>query len=103
MAKRSRFYQGVIMKRTIVLIASLLVALQCRAVDTEELRQLVGFTVIAVTEVPGEFEGGDFDKTVKLANEMVFEFMSYGYMYAYQPATAVFAKKLSPEQQAKLG
>jgi hypothetical protein len=85
------------------LVVSLLPVLQGHALDVDDLSELLGFTLVALTEVPGEFEGADFDKTVKLGNGMVFEFASYSYTYAYQPSAAVFAKKVTREELAKLG
>jgi hypothetical protein len=84
------------MKRALFVISIALVfSVQSYAFEVDELDEVVGFTLIAVTDVPGEFEGGDFNKTVRLANGMVFEFTSYAYTYAYQPSAAVFAKKVT--------
>ena len=60
--------------------------------DASDLTDLVGYTAIASASVPGEFEGADFDKTVKLDNGMIFEFLEYNYTYSYYPDVVVFAK-----------
>jgi hypothetical protein len=62
---------------------------------TDELDEVVGYTVIASTQVDGEFEGCDFDKTIRLNNGARFRCAEYKYSYAYMPAVIVFAKQMT--------
>ena len=62
------------------------------AIDASDLRQLLGYSVVACTNATGEVEGADFDKLIKLDNGMVYEFETYDYFYAYRPDVVVFAK-----------
>jgi hypothetical protein len=63
------------------------------AIEMDQLEDLVGYTLIEVTAVPGDFEGADFDKVVKLENGMIFEFEEYNYSYSFHPDVAIFARK----------
>jgi hypothetical protein len=72
---------------------------KAEAVDASNLRELLGYTVVACTNAAGELEGADFDKLVKLDNGMVFEFHTYSYFYAYRPDVVVFSKTV--EYQGK--
>lgn len=74
-----------------------------RALDVDDLAELVGYTMVAFSNVRGDFEGADFDKPVALDNRMVFEFTTYNYAYAYRPAVAVFARTLTPEEIQRFG
>ena len=49
--------------------------------------RLVGYEVVDVTTLPGEFEGAEFGQQVELENGMVFEFEDYGYSYSYAATT----------------
>lgn len=62
---------------------------------------MVGYTIIAATHVAGDFEGADHDKTVKLDNGMVFEFLEYSYSYSYRPEAVVLARTFSPADLAR--
>ena len=62
------------------------------AIEASTLSELVGYTVVATSNVVGDFEGADFDKPVKLDNGMIFEFHTYSYFYEYRPDVIVFAK-----------
>ena len=75
-------------------ILALLAAAPAGALDADDLGDLLGYTMIAHTNVVGDFEGADFDKLVKFDNGWIFEFQSYSYSYSYRPAVAVFAKKV---------
>ena len=37
-----------------------------------DFKKLVGYTVVEITNVQGEFEGADFGKSIALDNGMVF-------------------------------
>lgn len=69
--------------------------LLCSNAASLESFELTGFSRIALTYVDGDFEGADFDKTVKLENGMTFEFSTYHYTYAYRPKVEVFKKTFS--------
>lgn len=64
------------------------------ALDADDLHELLGYTMVAHSNVSGDFEGADFDKLVKFDNGMVFEFSEYSYNYSFRPAVAVFAMEL---------
>jgi len=66
--------------------------------DADDFTELVGYTIIAVSNVRGDFEGADFDKPVGLDNGMIFEFTTYSYTYAYRPTAVVFARRIGPEE-----
>ena len=55
------------------------------ALDADDFSELVGFTIVATTNVTGGFEGADFDKQVALDNGMIFTFSTYSYTYSYRP------------------
>lgn len=65
---------------------------QCAADDLEEI---VGYLAVTASNVAGDFEGADFDKTVKLDNGMIFEFQEYKYSYSYRPRVIVFATSVT--------
>lgn len=73
------------------------------ALDADDLDELLGYTMVAHSNVKGDFEGADFDKLVALDNGMIFEFTEYSYSYSYRPAVAVFARIITPEEMQKLG
>ncbi len=60
-----------------------------------DFRKLVGYTVIEISNVVGDFEGADFDKAVALDNGMVFKFNEYNYSYSYRPDVVILAKKIT--------
>lgn len=78
----------------VVVLISVLGVISCAqaAVNALTLRKLLYYTVLDVTYIDGTFQGADFGKTVKLANGMVFEFMTYSYTYAYRPDVVVFVR-----------
>ena len=88
-------------QRIILAVAFLLLSLPASALDVNDLRELVGYTLVEITSVPGEFEGADYDKVVKLSNGMFFEFTTYSYSYSYAPDVAIFARKLELKQQSR--
>jgi len=61
------------------------------ALDADDLTDLVGYTIIASSYIPGSFRGARRGKVVQLANDMVFEFREYKYSYSYRPTVIVFA------------
>jgi hypothetical protein len=63
--------------------------------DASDLSQIVGYTAITSTNVVGDFEGADYDKSVKLDNGMIFEFTEYNYAYSYRPDVIVFARAVT--------
>jgi hypothetical protein len=86
-------------------IAMVLLALPVRigANCADDLADLLGYTIVAVSTVAGDFEGADFDKPVKLENGMVFEFSTYSYTYSYRPRAAVLARNFTQEELTKMG
>jgi hypothetical protein len=72
-----------------------LVATGLPALDANDFSSLVGYTIVAVTAVDGDFEGAEYGKLVQLQNGMAFRFDEYNYSYAYQPDVVVFAKQVT--------
>jgi hypothetical protein len=81
-----------------VLESTLLFALALASTSAEAdrslraLSKLEGYTVVAVTQVDGEFKGCDWDRPIKLQNGMTLKCRTYSYSYSYAPEAAVFAK-----------
>jgi hypothetical protein len=61
-------------------------------VQLSTLGGLVGWTVVADTNIQGEFEGPDYDKIVQLANGWIIQFHDYDYFYEVDPEIVIFAK-----------
>jgi len=61
------------------------------APDAEDLEELVGYTIIASSNVAGDFEGAEYDELVELDNGMIFRFNEYDYSYSYRPTAIVLA------------
>ena len=76
--------------------------LACADGVSDTLSELVGYTIIAASNVRGDFEGASTDKPVKLDNGMVFEFTEDEYAYSYRPSAVVFARVISIEELSKL-
>jgi hypothetical protein len=72
-------------------------------VEVSKLGELVGFTVVADTNIQGEFEGPDFDRVVKLDNGWVVEFHEYDYFYEYHPEVVVLARQIGTVVLYKVG
>jgi hypothetical protein len=87
---------------TAVLLLAVL-ATPAAALDSDDLEELLGYTMIAHTNVDGEFEGVDFGKVIALENGMVFEFNEFNYTYAYRPSVAIFAMKVTADEIQKFG
>ncbi|MFN7996338.1 MAG: hypothetical protein U0Q18_22185 [Bryobacteraceae bacterium] len=77
------------MKRLLPLILCLALPVIGSSVDLDKLADLVGYTIVAATNVKGTFNGADYDKLVALDNGWIFEFRSYGYHYAFHPQALV--------------
>ena len=77
---------------SLCIAAALLGASPVMALDADDLSELLGYTMVASTNVDDEFEGADFDKVVHFDNGMVFQFNEFNYAYAYRPSVAVFAQ-----------
>lgn len=73
------------------------------AFDADDLSDLLGYTMVAFTNVDGEFEGAEYGKLLQLENHMVFEFHEYNYSYSYRPSVAVFANHVSAGDMLKAG
>src|SRR5262245_56629968 len=75
-ANRTDRLGGHIMRRTAIAAATGLLLLAygtcATALDADDLSALVGYTIVAATNVDGEFEGAEFGKLVKLENGMMF-------------------------------
>jgi hypothetical protein len=63
------------------------------AADTaSEFRGMVGWMIIATTQVEDDFEGCDFNKVIKFMNGMALECSTYSYTYSFMPNAVIFAK-----------
>jgi len=76
-------------------VSLLTIAAPANALDSDDLSDLLGYTMVAHTNVRGDFEGADYGKPVALDNGWIFEFTEYNYNYSYRPSVAVFAKSVS--------
>jgi hypothetical protein len=63
--------------------------------EASDLCEVVGYVVLACSNVVGEFEGADFGKSVSLDNGMIFTFDEYNYSYAYRPDAVVLARNVN--------
>lgn len=83
------------MKARIVICIALLLSFSGSAFAdklTRVLSKLEGFTIVAVTQVDGEFKGCEWDRMIRLTNGLVLKCQSYSYSYSYSPDAVVFAK-----------
>lgn len=58
----------------------------------DELKDLEGWTIVAVRTVDGTFEGCDHDKLIEFTDGTELRCGEYGYHYAYRPEAVIFAK-----------
>jgi hypothetical protein len=84
------------------LVALVLATPAFARLKARDFRKLVGYTVIEITNVVGDFEGADFDKEVALDNGMVFKFNEYNYSYSYRPDVVILAKKATIDKDSVL-
>ena len=54
--------------------------------------ELVGYTLVEVKTVRGEFEGCDFDKKIRFLDGTRLTCAEYGYTYAYMPEAAIYSR-----------
>lgn len=83
----------------LILLATLW-PLSSAALDASDLDDLVGWTIVASSNVVDEFEGCDFDKNIELDNGWVLTCLTYLYSYSYRPEVAVFAKEIEYQGRA---
>jgi len=76
------------MKILIVLILGLLVAMPVFGSDLEDLARQ-GYAVVEETQVDGEFEGCEYDKSIPLMNGLIFVCKTYSYYYSYMPEVLI--------------
>jgi hypothetical protein len=87
----------------LTILLSVLIAVPAFArLKARDFRKLVGYTVIEITNVVGDFEGTDFDKAIALDNGMVFKFNEYNYSYSYRPDVVILAKKVTVGKDSAL-
>ena len=75
-------------------LALVLTATSALALDASDFSELEGWTVAAVTNVRGDFEGCDFDKRIRFENGWTLTCSGYSYSYAYHPDAVIFAKTM---------
>lgn len=83
------------MRHLAYIIFTLVWVAPAQALDAYELEELVGWTIVASTQVDGDFEGCDFDKRIKLTNGWVLTCRTYSYSYSFRPKVIVFAKSVT--------
>lgn len=69
-------------------------AISARAFDASDFSGMEGWTIAAVTQVRGEFEGCDFDRTIRFDNGWRLTCSEYSYSYSYRPDAVIFAKTI---------
>jgi hypothetical protein len=87
----------------------LLLALVCilwfsspaRALDANDFAGLVGFTVVASSQVKGDYYGAEAGKPIMLDNGMSFNFSVRFSTYSYRPLAVVFAKLQGETEKAR--
>ncbi len=77
-----------------ILTATILIAMSAPsyALDVDDFYDLEGYTVRAVTNIDGEFEGCEYDKKIKLRNGWILTCSSYRYSYSYSPRIAILTQ-----------
>lgn len=83
-----------VMTKGLAAIALATLAQQVAAFDTSDFDDVLGYTVVAVTQVEDDFEGCDFDKKIRFDNGWTLTCSSYSYSYSYRPDAVLFAKTL---------
>jgi len=78
--------------RLYLIICCLFIANASWADTASDFRGMEGWTIIAVTQVEGDFEGCDFDKHIKFLNGMVLECSTFSYTYSFMPNAVIFTK-----------
>lgn len=81
-----------VIPRLLVVLLFLPLLSRSDTLNGDTLARLVGYTIVASSNVKGDFEGADYDKPVALDNGMIFEFTEYSYTYSYRPTAVVLAK-----------
>lgn len=81
------------MKVTLFTIMCMLLSTTTHA-SSLDFDDLLGFTLVKLTRVDGDFEGCDYDKTIKMMNGWMLNCSSYHYHYAYSPEVAIFTKDI---------
>ena len=78
------------MGRIVIFLLSILWPTATMSDMADNFRGMEGWTVAAVTQVDGEFEGCDFDKKITFLNGMILECATYDYFYAFMPTAVIF-------------
>ena len=86
--------------RYLALLPTLLASTVAFALDASDFNGMEGWTVAAVTNVRGDFEGCDFDKRVRFDNGWTLTCSTYSYSYAYHPDAVIFAKSVTVRGRA---
>lgn len=85
--------------RSICFAFMLLTCTTVCALDASDFSDLEGWTVAAVTQVTDEFEGCDFDRTIRFDNGWEMRCNTYFYSYAYRPDAVIFVKSVQYQGQ----
>lgn len=90
-----------IMNRLIALTIFLLLPHSVYADAADELKDLVGYTIIANKTIVGyqdkdgkkkdSFEGCDYDRIIIFDDNKILNCAEYGYQYAYRPTAIIFS------------
>jgi hypothetical protein len=90
------------LQRIGLLLVALLVCVAAAADIVDELSSYTGYTIVGTKTVIGyrdkngkrsdDFEGCDFDRTIKFDDGTVLTCSSYSYTYAYRPTALILMK-----------
>ena len=64
------------------------------ACDPSDFSGMEGWTIAAVTQVRGDFEGCDFDRVIGFDSGWTLTCSEYSYSYSYRPDAVIFAKTM---------
>lgn len=70
------------------------------AVDVSDFAGMEGWSIVAVTQVDGEFEGCDFDKIIRFMDGTALRCGTFSYTYSFMPRAVIFAKGVSVKGKA---
>lgn len=76
---------------SVLLLAATMPAYGFRAFDFFGME---GWTIAAVTQVEGDFEGCDFDRSIRFDNGWRLTCGGFSYTYSYRPDAVIFVKTI---------
>jgi len=80
------------MKKVFLLV--LLISCFALGRDFEDFaHKLVGYTIVDIKTVDGNFEGCDYDRKIVFTDGTYVTCLDYGYTYSYMPEAIIFGTK----------